>query len=91
MGTKFGLHYDRRMWRIWKQEQGLERLRFMFGSYNAGSGNIVKAQKIATPPHLWWAVAKELPRVIGIGNARETAQYVKRIEAFYREITNAHR
>lgn len=86
MGIKFGVHYDRRMWRIWKQEQGLERLRFMFGSYNAGAGNIVKAQRIATPQDRWWSVAKELPRVTGIGNARETTHYVKRVEAFYRQI-----
>lgn len=88
MGIKLGIYYDRRMWRMWKAEVGLERLRFMFGSYNAGAGNIIKAQKRASPPDQWWAVARELPRVTGIGHARETRQYVKRIEAFYQEITN---
>jgi membrane-bound lytic murein transglycosylase F len=83
IGIKMGIYYDLRMWRIWKQESDLERLRFMFGSYNAGAGNIIKAQRLASPTHLWWAVAKELPRVTGIGHARETTQYVKRIEAFY--------
>jgi len=83
---KFGVYYDLKMWRIWGKEQGVERLRFMFGSYNAGAGNIIKAQRLASPTNQWWAVAKELPRITGIKNARETTQYVKRIEAYYRQL-----
>lgn len=86
IGIKFGVYYDLQMWRIWREERDIERLRFMFGSYNAGAGNIIKAQRLASPTHLWWAVAKELPRVTGIGHARETQLYVKRIESFYRQL-----
>ena len=87
---KMGVYYDRRMWRIFKAEAGLERLRFMFAAYNAGAGNIIKAQKQAVPADRLWAVAKELPRITGIGNARETTGYVKRIESFYRLLTGEH-
>ena len=84
---KFGVYYDWKMWRIWEKEQDLERLRFMFASYNAGAGNIIKAQRLASPTDQWWAVARELPRITGIGHARETTSYVKCIEAFYRQLT----
>jgi membrane-bound lytic murein transglycosylase MltF len=76
-----------RMWRMWGEERDLERLRFALGSYNAGAGNILKAQALASPTDQWWAIAKALPRVTGIGHARETVGYVKRVEAFYRELS----
>ncbi|MBV5328867.1 MAG: transglycosylase SLT domain-containing protein [Chlorobium sp.] len=86
LNIKFGVFYDRQMWRIWSKEQGLERLRFMFASYNAGAGNIIKAQKLASPTDQWWAVAKELPKITGIGNARETTGYVKKIDGYHRQL-----
>ena len=86
IGIKMGVFYDRRMWRIWRAEVGLERVRFMFAAYNAGAGHIIKAQRLASPTYQWWAVAKELPRITGIRNARETTSYVKRIEAYYRQL-----
>lgn len=87
LNIKFGVFYDWKMWCIWREEKNLERLRFMFASYNAGAGNIIKAQRRASPTDQWWAVAKELPRITGISHARETASYVKRIEAFHRQLT----
>ena len=89
LNIKAGVYYDWKLLRIWKKEQGLERLRFMFASYNAGADNIIDAQKLASPTDKWWAVAKELPRITGIGNARQTTTYVKRIESFYRQLTQA--
>lgn len=90
IGIKMGIYYDRRMWRIWGNESGLERLRFTFAAYNAGAGNIIKAQRLASPTDQWWAVAKALPRITGIGHAKETTQYVKRIEAFHRQLCGEH-
>jgi membrane-bound lytic murein transglycosylase F len=87
LNIKFGVYYMLRMWRMWGEERDLERLRFALGSYNAGAGNILKAQHLANPPDQWWAIAKALPRVTGIGNARQTTTYVKRVEAFYRELS----
>ena len=72
---------------IFAQERDLERLRFAQGAYNAGAGSIIKAQNLANPPDQWWAIAQVLPRVTGIGNASQTTTYVKRVEAFYRELT----
>lgn len=87
LNIKFGVYYMQRMWRTWTDERDLERLRFALGSYNAGVGNILKAQSLAAPTDQWWAIAKALPRVTGIGHARETVGYVKRVEAFYRELS----
>jgi soluble lytic murein transglycosylase-like protein len=87
LNIKFGIYYMLRMWRIFAQERDLERLRFAQGAYNAGAGSIIKAQNLANPPDQWWAIAQVLPRVTGIGNARQTTTYVKRVEAFYRELS----
>ena len=88
LNIKFGVYYMRKMWRMFGEETDLERLRFAQGAYNAGAGNIIRAQRLASPTDQWWAIAKALPRVTGIGNARETTGYVKRIEAFYRELSS---
>lgn len=74
-----GIAYDRRMYSIWKAEKGVERLRYMFASYNAGAGNIIKAQRIAPCPERWKCIAHVLPRITG-RHAQETITYVTRIE-----------
>ena len=76
----FGAHYLRRMWDIFKAEQGLERLRFAFGAYNAGAGNIIKAQSKASRKDVWESVSAMLPDVTGNANAKQTTDYVRRIE-----------
>lgn len=85
----FGAHYLRRMWDIFKAEQGLERLRFAFGAYNAGAGNIIKAQGKAGRPDNWESVATVLPLVTGPDNARQTTDYVRRIERIRLEMIEA--
>jgi len=81
-----GIGYDRRMWNIWKQEVGIERLRFMFASYNAGAGNIIKAQRLATVKDKWDSVSAYLHRVTGVRHSNETLGYVRRIEKVYAEL-----
>ena len=77
-----GISYAKKMWDIFQEEEYAERLCFMFAAYNAGWGNIVKAQKIArdigTKPYIWTNVAAVLHRVTG-PHARETIQHVERI------------
>lgn len=77
-----GICYDRSCYNIWKQESGIERLRFMFASYNAGAGNIIKAQRLATFKNKWAAVSAQLPKITG-RHAEETINYVRRIETMY--------
>ncbi len=78
-----GIYYNRLIWKTWKAKRPFQdRLDFMFGSYNAGKGNILKAQKIAEKmnlnPNLWKSIRPTLPKVTG-KNSIETINYVDRI------------
>lgn len=85
----FGIHYMRRMWDIFQAEKGLERLRFAFGAYNAGAGNIIAAQKMTDRPDRWEAVGAMLDHVTGAADARQTTDYVRRIEQARLEMIGA--
>ncbi len=78
-----GICYDRAIWKIWKAKRPFtDKLGFMFGSYNAGKGNILKAQKLAEKngmnPNLWGSIKKTLPKVTG-SHSKETIGYVDKI------------
>ncbi len=78
-----GIYYDRLLWKTWQAERPFDdRVSFMFGSYNAGKGNILKAQKLAEKegmdPNLWQPIEKTLPKITG-PRSRETIGYVKKI------------
>ena len=73
------IFYDRQLYRKWKQGNEIqitERLKFAFGSYNAGHGNMLKAYRRAAGKHgevkSWEQVASFAPT--------ETRYYVSRIE-----------
>ena len=85
LNIMMGIGYDLYCYNIWKKEISLERLRFMFASYNAGIGNILRAQKLAKVSAVWSSVAAELPRITG-DHAKETTDYVPRIEGFYAKL-----
>lgn len=79
-----GIWYNRSLWKMWKAERPLQdRLDFMFGSYNAGKGNILKAQKIAKKqnmdPNSWKSIVKTLSRITG-KHSTETIGYVDKIK-----------
>ncbi len=79
-----GIYYDRQLWNTWKAKRPFQdRMNFMFGSYNAGKLNIIKAQKLAEKnglnPNLWQSIESELPGVTG-KSSRETVGYVQKIE-----------
>lgn len=60
-----------------------ERHNLALASYNAGIGNIIKAQKLAGNPTEWHPVSEKLPLVTG-RHAKETTDYVKKIRSFHR-------
>ena len=79
-----GIYYDRALWKLWKAERPFQdRINFMFGSYNAGKGSILKAQKVAEKrglnPNLWQSIVPALPKVTG-KRSHETISYVDKIE-----------
>jgi len=74
------IYYDRMLWETWQAERApKERLKFMFGSYNAGAEAILEAQQKALEADLaathWRSIEKMLPRVLGDA-AEETIHYV---------------
>lgn len=80
-----GIYYDRQLWNTWKAERSFsDRLNFTYGAFNAGKGNIIKAQKAAARdglnPNLWISIEKKLPAVTG-KHSRETIGYVEKIES----------
>lgn len=80
-----GIYYDRMLWNVWKAERPFnDRLNFMFGSYNAGKRNILKAQNLAKQkglnPNLWQSIEPALPQVTG-KRSKETIGYVQKINA----------
>lgn len=60
-------------------------------SYNAGAGNILKAQRAcqragAAHCNLWPPLAERLPAVTGAANARQTVTYVQRIRRWFLQL-----
>jgi membrane-bound lytic murein transglycosylase F len=78
-----GIYYDRIIWKTWKADRPFQdRINFMFGSYNAGKGNILKAQQIAKKRglnmNLWDSIEQTLPEVTG-KRSKETIGYTRKI------------
>lgn len=77
--------YMRQLRHVWRAPRpDTERQRLAWASYNAGAGNIIRAQRAcrAREPPLcrdWPEIAAALPAVTG-RHARETQTYVARIE-----------
>jgi soluble lytic murein transglycosylase-like protein len=78
-----GIYYNRQLWRQWESGAAdADRGHFMFGSYNAGRGTILRAQKVALgkslDEQLWLNIRNVAPDVPGWRH-KETLEYVQRI------------
>jgi soluble lytic murein transglycosylase-like protein len=87
-----GIYYNRRLWDFWHLVPYDERHRFMFASYNAGRGPIIKAYNIIVAQGLdtTWANVVKLAPGIHPWRYTETVGYVRRIDAVYGVLTNAN-
>ena len=79
-----GISYNRSIWKIFAAERPFQdRLDFMFGAYNAGKGNILRAQRHTMTadldPNLWSSIEETLARVTG-KHSKETIAYVDTIK-----------
>ena len=90
-----GILYNRDLWQVWADNPDeQERLRFMFGSYNAGPGTIRRATRVAKTRQLddkTWRSVEEVAPAVQRWRYRETLPYVKKIEGNYRTLEEAHR
>ena len=66
-----------------------ERWNFAHAAYNAGRGNVNKAERLELLEdgscQTWKEAAKHLIRVTGQANAKQTIDYVDRINRFFLE------
>ncbi len=84
IGINAGAFYMAKQRAIFKSPRpDFERHNLAMASYNAGAGNIIKAQKLAGNPIDWQPVADKLPLVTG-KHAKETTDYVVKIRAYHR-------
>lgn len=85
-----GVMHNRSLWHTWKgHDDTEERLRFMFGSYNAGEGPILRAKNVARAEKLdertWKSIEVVAPKVQR-WRYRETLPYVRKIEDNHRKL-----
>ena len=70
----------------WKSERTAEdRYKLALASYNAGFGNLLKAQKLAKGAVDYKHIIAKLPLVTGKANSRETMNYVIKIYEYYEQ------
>ena len=82
-----GAYYMAKLRRAWTRERPpFERHVLAQASYNAGLGNILKAQSLCGDALLWAAVRGCLHLVTGPRNADETRRYVDLIKRWRREL-----
>ena len=79
-----GIMHSRGLWLRWKDNPTIEeRVRFMFASYNAGEGTILRARSVARMEQLdestWQSIEVIAPKVQR-WRYRETLPYVRKIE-----------
>jgi len=79
-----GIYYDQQLYKQWTAQSGETDLnRFMFASYNAGRGTLLRAQEVArqkqVDPLVWTNIEEVAPNVPRWRHT-ETLTYVKRIE-----------
>lgn len=79
-----GAYYMRQLRRTWTTNRPtIERNKLAQASYNAGTGNILKAQRFCGNALLWGSIVECLPMVTGDKNAAETRGYVQRIARYW--------
>jgi membrane-bound lytic murein transglycosylase MltF len=90
-----GLRHDRAMWVTWPNAATpLDRRRFMFASYNAGSRTIARAWRVARVHHLdpnLWASIERIAARVWRWRERQTLLYLRKIEAILERLDDQGR
>jgi membrane-bound lytic murein transglycosylase F len=77
-------YYMNYLWGKWTSPRPpMDRYALALASYNAGLGNILKAQKEAGGALDYKSIIAALPKVTGRANAKETTDYVRRIFGYW--------
>jgi membrane-bound lytic murein transglycosylase MltF len=82
-----GAYYMAKLRRMWISDRTrFERNELAQASYNAGAGNVLKAQQFCGGARFWHTIQECLPLVTGPRHAAETKTYVARIARWWREM-----
>lgn len=74
------VYYMNKLFKVWDLGRvDSERLKLALASYNAGTGNILKAQKLSGDKKFWNDIKEHLHLVTGKNNSEETITYVDNI------------
>lgn len=86
-----GIYYDRYLFKSWQEvEAESEKMNFTFGSYNAGKGTILKAQRRAkydSLDHKSWGSISNVAHKVPRWRYQETLNYVERIKKYHKDFT----
>lgn len=87
ISIEYGAYYMSRKMHTWRRDRPkFEQWRLGLASYNAGTGNIIKAQSLCDNRRTWSEISKCLHRVTGDRNSHETKTYVPRIERWWSQL-----
>lgn len=79
-------YYNSKLRRTWKTKRPeIDRTKLVEASYNAGAGNIIKAQKVCDNQTLYEDIIICLPAITG-HHSEETMFYVQLIDEWYRQL-----
>ena len=82
-----GAWYMATLRRVWKRDRDpLQKHELAQASYNAGTGNILKAQKVCHDAKLWPDISPCLVSVTGKQFSHETITYVSRIRNYWQQM-----
>lgn len=74
----------------WNAERpAIDEYCLALASYNAGIGNLIKAQKLMNGAPAYKTIINALPTVTGKANARQTSTYVVKILQYYVELVTS--
>lgn len=86
LAIQAGAYYQAQMQNYWKTPRPHEdRIKLGQASYNAGIGNILKAQKVSGNSIYYNDIISSLPKVTG-HHSKETIGYVKKIWIFWQQM-----
>ena len=81
-----GAHYMAKLIKGWSSPRpDIDRYCLALASYNAGFGNLLKAQKKAGGSHMYADIIRRLPDITGEFSG-ETIAYVRRILNYYNQL-----
>ena len=85
---RYGAYYVNRNAKMFRRRQRTHEQALELGQacYNAGCGNVLKAQRISGNKRLWDEISPFMVQVTGRSNSHETITYVSRIKRWRREM-----